>query len=128
MAANKKFTAIVLFAYFYLNQARAQYQNLCCNNTKEHCQRIYGRIGYCRCVVIGCLVAICKCRWIGVASRQQTKDREIIELVFSSGDDSYYQQWEECYHETIQNPLKTCAVEYCFGEIGSGGDTYRRKE
>ena len=23
MAANKKFTAIVLFAYFYLNQARA---------------------------------------------------------------------------------------------------------
>ena len=95
-------------------------QDLCGYHSQEHCERIYGRVGYSRSIVVGSLVAVGECWRVGIATGEKTEDREIIQLVATAGDATYDKQRNESDEETIEYPLCTGRVEHSANKVLAG--------
>lgn len=96
--------------------------------THEHRERVDRGVTYGGSVVVGDLVAVSKCRRVGICTGQHTADAEIIHLVLCPCHDCHHHLGDHRDYESVEYPCRAVGSEHCGGEVLTGGESYGGKE
>ena len=115
------------FICFVLSAAE-QHDELGCEDTQEHRQRIYCRVADGRSLTWADWVGVSQCWRIGASTGKHTHNGEVVELELQSGYRTDYKNRYDSDKEACEHIHQAVAFYYCVPEVSTRLNTYAGKE